>query len=123
MGAEGTPRDLLSPTKDMVPLIEQRSLAQRGKFTCSSALIVYLESHTQGIRKTAMRLRSINSLSQSSSPMRVLGAYATVALIVPGGSLIAVFLWASRHRLLPTFRVWRALIAVTALGTGLFFPS
>ena len=110
----------MSPTKDMVALIEQRSLAQ-AKFTGSSASIVYLKA--QDIRKTAMRHRSISSLSQSSSPIRLLGAYATVALLVPGGSLIAFFLWASRHRLLPTVRVWRALIALTALGAGLFFPS
>jgi hypothetical protein len=70
-----------------------------------------------------MLLRSINSLSQSSSPLRALAAYAAVALIVPGGSLIAFFLWASRHRPLRTVRAWRALVVVAALGTGLIFPS
>ena len=70
-----------------------------------------------------MLIRSINSLSHSSSPIRVLGLYAAVALIVPGGSLIAFFLWASRHRPLPAFRAWRALVVVIAVGTGLIFPS
>ena len=112
----------LSPTKDMIPVIEERSPAYREKFTSSSASIVYFKK-AHDIRKTAMLLRSINSLSQSSSPIRVLGAYAAVALIVPGGSLIAFFLWASRHRRWPTVRAWRALVAVAALGTGLMFPG
>jgi hypothetical protein len=55
--------------------------------------------------------------------MRKLGAYAAVALIVPGGSLIAFTLWASQHRGWLTARTWRAVVAVAALGTGLIFPG
>jgi hypothetical protein len=55
--------------------------------------------------------------------MRKLGAYAAVALIVPGGSLIAFTLWAFGHRGWLTTRTWRALIAVVALGTGLIVPG
>ena len=62
-------------------------------------------------------------LRRLASLIRKLGPHAAVALFVPGGSVIAFFFWASRHRLLPTVRAWRALMAVTALGTGLFFPS
>lgn len=54
--------------------------------------------------------------------MRKLGAYAAVALIVPGGSLIAFTLWVGNRGWLTT-RTWRALIAVVALGTGLIVPG
>ena len=67
--------------------------------------------------------RPINSPVQLSGSMRKLGAYAAVALIVPGGSLIAFTLWALGHRGWLTTRTWRALVAVVALGTGLIVPG
>jgi hypothetical protein len=70
-----------------------------------------------------MLLRWINSPVQLSGSMRKLGAYAAVALIVPGGSLIAFTLWAFGHRGWLTTRAWRALFAVVALGTGLIVPG
>ena len=45
-----------------------------------------------------MLLRSLTSLAPLSTSTRELGLYAAVALIVPGGSLIALLLWAFRHR-------------------------
>jgi len=45
-----------------------------------------------------MPLRSMTSLAPLSSSTRELGLYAAVALIVPGGSLIAFLLWALRQR-------------------------
>jgi hypothetical protein len=45
-----------------------------------------------------MLLRPVTSLGHLSSSMRELGPYAAVALIVPGGSLIAFSLWVLRHR-------------------------
>ena len=74
-------------------------------------------------QKAAMLPRTMNSLAQPSAALRALGAYAAVALIVPGGSLIAFTLWASRHSGWLTARTWRALLAVAALGTGLIFPG
>ena len=44
-----------------------------------------------------MLLRSITSLAPLSTSTRELGLYAAVALIVPGGSLIAFLLWAFRR--------------------------
>jgi hypothetical protein len=70
-----------------------------------------------------MVLRLINSLAQFSGSLRKLGAYAAVALIVPGGSLIVFTLWAFGHRGWLTTRTWRALVAVVALGTGLIVPG
>jgi hypothetical protein len=67
--------------------------------------------------------RPINSPVQLPDSMRKLGAYAAVALIVPGGSLIAFTLWAFGHRGWLTTRTWRALVAVVTLGTGLIVPG
>jgi hypothetical protein len=67
--------------------------------------------------------RLVNPVPQLSGSMRKLGGYAAVALIVPGGSLIALFLWAFQRRGWLTPRTWRALVAVAALGTGLIFPG
>lgn len=75
------------------------------------------------IGKTAMLHRPINCPAQLSGSMRKLGAYAAVALLVPGGSLIAFTMWAFGHRGWLTTRTWRALVAVVALGTGLIFPG
>ena len=69
-----------------------------------------------------MLLRSMNSLARPSASMRALGAYLAVALIVPGGSLIAFAMWAFRQRGGLTARAWRALVTLAALGTGLLIP-
>lgn len=65
----------------------------------------------------------VNPAPRFSGSMRKLGGYAVVALIVPGGSLIALFLWAVQQRGWLTPRTWRAVFAVAALGTGLVFPG
>lgn len=65
----------------------------------------------------------MNSLAQPFASMRALAAYAALALIVPGGSLIAFTLWASRQRGWPTARAWRAVLGVAALGSGLIYPG
>lgn len=70
-----------------------------------------------------MLRRPANPAPRLSGSMRKLGGYAAVALIVPGGSLIALFLWAFQQRGWLTPRTWRALFAVVALGTGLIFPG
>ncbi len=40
----------------------------------------------------------LQALSRRVAPVRELGLYAVIALIVPGGSLIALGAWALRHR-------------------------
>ncbi|HEY6823996.1 MAG TPA: hypothetical protein VI195_06115 [Steroidobacteraceae bacterium] len=69
-----------------------------------------------------MLRRLSNSPAQFSGSMRKLGAYAAVALLVPGGSVIAFVLWTSQRGWL-TPRTWRALFALAALGTGLIVPG
>jgi hypothetical protein len=72
-----------------------------GRFTCSSAHTVYLktlENAGYELERLGMLLRSMTSLAPVSALPRQLGLYAAVALIVPGGSLIAFLLWAFRQR-------------------------
>jgi hypothetical protein len=51
----------------------------------------------------------VAGLMRAAGPMRVLGPYAVVALIVPGGFLLALVLWAFRNRLqlISRLRRWR----------------
>ena len=65
----------------------------------------------------------IESLLPMSGSMRKLGTYAAVALLVPGGTLIALFLWAFQQRAWVTPRVWRAVLAVVAFGAALILPG
>lgn len=37
-------------------------------------------------------------LRRLAAPVRELGLYAVIALVIPGGSLIALCAWALRHR-------------------------
>jgi hypothetical protein len=70
-----------------------------------------------------MLRQPIESPAQLPRSLRKLGAYVAVALIVPGGSLIALTLWAWSYRGWMTPRAGRALLGLAALGTGLFFPG
>jgi hypothetical protein len=70
-----------------------------------------------------MLLRDEKSLAPPSDSLRKLGTYVAVALIVPGGSLIAFFVWAVRNRGWLTGHTWRTLVGITALGIGLLFPG
>jgi hypothetical protein len=53
----------------------------------------------------------VTGLVRAAGPMRVLGPYAVIALIVPGGCLIAIVYWALRNRaaLMSRLRQWRGL--------------
>lgn len=70
-----------------------------------------------------MLLRRMKSLALRFGSMRKLGTYVAVALIVPGGSLIAFFMWALRHRAALTGANWRTVVRIAALGTSLILPS
>jgi hypothetical protein len=70
-----------------------------------------------------MLLRNIKSLVLPSSSVHKLGTYLAVALIVPGGSVIAFFMWALRDRGWLTGHSWRTLVGMAALGIGLLFPG
>jgi len=70
-----------------------------------------------------MLLRPINSLACLAGPMRELRPYAVVALIVPGGCLIALVFWAFRNRLRLRARMRRVMAQVAAVRTGLILPG
>ena len=70
-----------------------------------------------------MLLRRMKSLAPPCGSMRKLGACVAVALIVPGGSLIAFVMLALRHRGWPTGPSWRTVVRIAALGTSLIFPG
>jgi len=70
-----------------------------------------------------MLLRPINLLAYLAAPMRELRPYAVVALIVPGGCLIALLFWAFRNRMRLRARVRRLLAQVAAVRTDLILPG
>jgi hypothetical protein len=55
-------------------------------------------------------------------PIRELGLYPAIVLILPGGSLIALALWMLRHRTWLAARTRQVLAAMLAFGAGLLFP-
>lgn len=56
-------------------------------------------------------------------PMRELGSYAAIALMLPGGSLIALTLWMLRHRTWLAARTRRGLSAMLEFfASGSSFP-
>jgi hypothetical protein len=62
-------------------------------------------------------------MSRLVSKVHELGPYAAVALVLPGGSLIALAMWALRYRTSFTTSPWRMLLVVTALGAALTLPG
>lgn len=70
-----------------------------------------------------MLLQRMKSLTLPSGSVRKLGAYVAVALIVPGGSVIAFFMWALRNRGGLTGPNLRTVVRIAALGTSLILPS
>ena len=66
-------------------------------------------------RKDAMLLPRVNWTSRLATRLRELGPYTAIELLVPGGSLIALSLWAFRHRAWFTARTRRTLAKVFAL--------
>jgi len=75
---------------------------------------------TSEFNVTRLRGRIVNRLADS---MRELGPYAAIALILPGGSLIALGAWAFRHRSPLTARLGRVLVVVAAFGLALILPG
>jgi hypothetical protein len=55
-----------------------------------------------------MVMPRINWIIRLASVLRALGPYAAIELLLPGGSLIALTLWAYRHRSQLAARLRRA---------------
>jgi len=67
-------------------------------------------------------MRSLRSVAAIAGPMRELGPYAIIGLVVPGGSLIVLGMWAYRHRDWAVKHLGRLLIIVAAMTSALVFP-
>ncbi|HWX29771.1 MAG TPA: hypothetical protein VNZ53_20325 [Steroidobacteraceae bacterium] len=58
--------------------------------------------------------------------LRALGPYAAIELLLPGGSIIALLIWLSRHRVNLPARTWnaRALApAAAVISESIAIPS
>lgn len=61
--------------------------------------------------------------SRFARAMRELGPYAAMALLLPGGSLIAVCVWVTRHRAWIAIQRRRIVAIVAALSAMFIFPG
>jgi hypothetical protein len=61
-------------------------------------------------------------MSRLANALRELGPLTAIALILPGGSLIALAAWSYRHRPL-TAPLGRLLLVVAASGVALILPG
>jgi hypothetical protein len=81
-----------------------------------------MRQHCPGITQNAVALRCTGWRARLTRPARELGSYAAIELVLPGGSLIALSLWAFRHRAWLGARARRALAEILAFGVRLIFP-
>jgi hypothetical protein len=59
----------------------------------------------------------------SVAGLRELGPYTAIALVLPGGSLIALALWSFRNRPLLTAHLGRSLVMGAAFALALILPA
>ena len=64
-----------------------------------------------------------SGLSRLATRVRELGPHAAIALFVPGGSLIALAMWAFRYRTSFTPTPRRLWVVVAAVGAALILPG
>jgi hypothetical protein len=62
-------------------------------------------------------------MNRLANAMWELGPYTAIALVLPGGSLIALAALTVRHRSPVTARLGRLLVIVAAFGVALVLPG
>jgi hypothetical protein len=62
-------------------------------------------------------------MNRLAARLRELGPYTALALLLPGGSLIALAAWAFRHRSLSTAPLGRLALVVAAFGAAMILPG
>lgn len=67
-------------------------------------------------------MKSLWSVAALTGRMREFGPYAAIALFVPGGSLIALGMWAFRHRAWAAQHLGRVVVIVAAIAAALVYP-
>jgi hypothetical protein len=65
----------------------------------------------------------LNPVARLVASPHGLGPYAAMALLLPGGSLIALLVWLTRNGALSTIHRRRIAVAVAALSAMLIFPG
>ena len=85
--------------------------------TVGRTLGLNVASRAWDSRVTAMRG------SRFAKALRELGPYTAIALVVPGGSLIALAAWTFRHRPVITASLRRVWVMVAAFGAALILPG
>jgi hypothetical protein len=80
------------------------------------------------VASLASRLRHFaaardSGMNRLAGTLRELGPYTAIALILPGGSLIALAAWSFRHRPRGAAPLGRLLVVVAAFGAALILPG
>jgi hypothetical protein len=80
------------------------------------------------VASLASRLRHFaaargSGTNRLASTLRELGPYTAIALILPGGSLIALAAWSFRHRPRGAAPLGRLFVMVAAFGAALILPG
>jgi hypothetical protein len=70
-----------------------------------------------------MKLPRIHRMGALADLIRKVGPYGAIGLLVPGGSLIALCLWAVRHRSWFVAHMRRTFALVAAVAAGLTVPQ
>ena len=65
----------------------------------------------------------VNPVARLAASIRGLGPYAAMALLLPGGSLIALCVWLMRDSAPTAMHRRRIAVAVAALSVMLIFPG
>jgi len=73
--------------------------------------------------ETDPALRASRWSNRLAQKVRELGPYAAIALLLPGGSLIALALWSRRNRAPATIPLLRTLVVMAMFGTSLVLPG
>jgi len=72
---------------------------------------------------TVLQGITLKPTGRLAARIRGLGPYAAIGLLLPGGSLIALFLWFMRHRAWTAIQRRRMLIVVAVVSGMLVFPT
>ena len=64
-----------------------------------------------------------SGMKRLAHTLRELGPYTAIALILPGGSLIALAAWSFRHRPRGAAPLARLFVVVAAFGAALILPG
>ena len=65
----------------------------------------------------------VKPVAELAGSLRTQGAYAALALLIPGGNLIALSVWALRGRASASRHLRRTLAMAAAVAVALIYPA